>query len=608
LESFVNKHDLWAQFDGVGSFCKLTEEQADELLRETDLAVTLRQPPSLKTSPQVSTWLERTPQDTYTLWHHIHEASDFLRKSTPDDCVWHSFDIRLGTADTDDDSETKLEPGESTLHTDALSPLRSVRLHAGDERLKAHQQRLNPSTRQRARYWTHLDLILQELASNANSASSRKPLILFVQNDDDIGNIQRFFSARNWKVVQGGTLRRAAERLSSSSHGRRVLVVPLRRWTEIMTLDLALDVHVAIEGLPIKRLQAFSRSEAKSTRQNALVPESGEESPGDAPQDSSGLRDDADQPARPYRLQQGLDQVAPLLRWLAYTTKLISPQGSVFVLDPRVEPMQLKGGPRVHSCKARAFGEAAFDRALESARQYFASPVASENLDLPDDWEQTLARVFLPPQEDGSPGTFRDYQKAYLPSIMERERDVLVELPTGSGKSVLFQAPALYHGLQHGLLTIVVTPLKALMVDQVYALFEQGFLSSVDYVNGDLSQMEVNDVYRRLTSGEIAMLYVAPERFRSRSFEAALLARLEADGMPAYIVFDEAHCLSLWGLDFRPDFLRAAGFVNRQRRRENRSFPCLMLSATITEQVYEHLHRLFTYRASEPTPGKPTHS
>lgn len=104
------------------------------------------------------------------------------------------------------------------------------------------------------------------------------------------------------------------------------------------------------------------------------------------------------------------------------------------------------------------------------------------------------------------------------------------------------------------------------------------------------------------------MLYVAPERFRSRSFEAALLARLEADGMPAYIVFDEAHCLSLWGLDFRPDFLRAAGFVNRQRRRENRSFPCLMLSATITEQVYEHLHRLFTYRASEPTPGKPTHS
>jgi ATP-dependent DNA helicase RecQ len=140
------------------------------------------------------------------------------------------------------------------------------------------------------------------------------------------------------------------------------------------------------------------------------------------------------------------------------------------------------------------------------------------------------------------------------------------------------------------------------MVDQAHALYEKGFLSSVDYVNGDLPYVEVRDIYRRVASGEIVMLYVAPERFRSRSFMTALKTRLEADGMLCYFVFDEAHCVSLWGLDFRPDFLRALQFVNKQRQRsELLPFPCIMLSATITEQIYEHLDRALVPPSSGDT-------
>ena len=122
-----------------------------------------------------------------------------------------------------------------------------------------------------------------------------------------------------------------------------------------------------------------------------------------------------------------------------------------------------------------------------------------------------------------------DYQREVLPVILEKEHDCIVSIPTGGGKSVLFQGPAIYRAAFSRRLSLVITPLRALMQDQVEELHDRGFYTNVDYLSGDKPFAEVQQIYRRIASGELALLYVTPERFRVRSFMDVLLQRMEMD-------------------------------------------------------------------------------
>jgi superfamily II DNA helicase RecQ len=117
--------------------------------------------------------------------------------------------------------------------------------------------------------------------------------------------------------------------------------------------------------------------------------------------------------------------------------------------------------------------------------------------------------------------------------------------------------------------------------------WNMGFYSNVEFLSGDKSHVEIRDIYRRIVGGEITLLYITPERFRSRSFENCLLTRLDADSGLEYVVFDEAHCISQWGQEFRPDYLNAgrkvAGYSGVYQMRK------LLFSATISEQVFEEI-------------------
>lgn len=193
-------------------------------------------------------------------------------------------------------------------------------------------------------------------------------------------------------------------------------------------------------------------------------------------------------------------------------------------------------------------------------------------------------------------------QKPAIEAIRTRNQDVLVILPTGAGKSVLFQVPALYRGLKTRRLTIVISPLRALMKDQVFALNNKGFQQSVDYLSADRPAHELEDVYQGILDHRIVLLYVAPERFRNRRFLDLLDRRFQRDDGFEFIVIDETHCVVQWGYEFRPDYFHALEIIRTRYRKSEASekTPFLLFSATVPANVQDSLEKLIRGDGSEP--------
>ncbi|MBX3172810.1 MAG: ATP-dependent DNA helicase RecQ [Gemmatimonadaceae bacterium] len=199
---------------------------------------------------------------------------------------------------------------------------------------------------------------------------------------------------------------------------------------------------------------------------------------------------------------------------------------------------------------------------------------------LPPDTRLEAARRVLA-ERFGYPD-FRPGQTQAVDSVLAG-RDTLVILPTGGGKSLCYQVPAL---VLDGL-TVVISPLISLMKDQVDALVARGIPAT--YVNSTLSASEVSARMAAVQRGEIRMLYVAPERFDlGRSAE-----RLREVGVTLLAV-DEAHCISEWGHDFRPSYLRV-----RDVRARLGDPPTVALTATATPEVREDIARQLALRDPE---------
>ena len=179
--------------------------------------------------------------------------------------------------------------------------------------------------------------------------------------------------------------------------------------------------------------------------------------------------------------------------------------------------------------------------------------------------------------------SFRPGQEEVIRAVLDG-RDTLAVMPTGGGKSLCYQVPAL---MQESL-TVIVSPLISLMKDQVDSLLQSSVAGAATLHSG-LAPEERWEVERRVRTGEIKMLYVAPERLRSLEFVLAL----RRAGVGLFVV-DEAHCISEWGHNFRPDYL----FLPRAVR-DLGNPPVLALTATATPRVRQDILRSLKMRSPE---------
>ena len=184
-----------------------------------------------------------------------------------------------------------------------------------------------------------------------------------------------------------------------------------------------------------------------------------------------------------------------------------------------------------------------------------------------------------PPAPDGS-----SLQEQIVKAAM-CGKPLFAVLPTGGGKSLCFQLPALVRYQRRGVLTIVVSPLQALMKDQVDNLRNKTGAPNAAALSGMLTAPERGEVLQGIQSGDIALLYVSPEQLRNLSFQKAIEYR-----EIGCWVFDEAHCLSKWGHDFRPDYLYAARFIKEFTLRQKAVLPPVQcFTATAKQDVKDEI-------------------
>ena len=256
---------------------------------------------------------------------------------------------------------------------------------------------------------------------------------------------------------------------------------------------------------------------------------------------------------------------------LAYALAWLSVSGSNSVMPPWVRYQFPEAGRLVRRLRDTACTDSACawcrerHDAQKELKRWFGFPSFREE-----------------PEHEGGP-----MQQAVVEAAMAGD-NVLAIMPTGSGKSLCYQVPALSRYDKTGALTVVISPLVALMADQVAGLKRHGNDSCVT-INGLLSMPERKDALDRVRLGDAGILIIAPEQLRSVSVRRVL----EQREIGAWVL-DEAHCLSRWGHDFRPDYRYVGRFI-RERAGDEPPPPLICLTATsrpdVTVEIIEYFRK-----------------
>ncbi len=264
----------------------------------------------------------------------------------------------------------------------------------------------------------------------------------------------------------------------------------------------------------------------------------------------------------------------PKMGWpMAYALAWISVSGGESVMPPWVRASFPQAALLVHELRDTNCGARACD---------WCAKMNNPNSAL-ERWFGFAGYRPQPAHTDGRP-----LQEVIVAETMQHA-NVLGILPTGTGKSVCYQVPALSLYEKTGALTVVISPLVALMVDQVQGMERAGISSAVT-INGMLSMPERQDALDRVRMGQAAILLISPEQLRSISIRSVLAQR-----EVGLWVLDEAHCVSKWGHDFRPDYRYISRFI-REFSGDTKPAPVLCLTATAKPEVVRDITEHFRER------------
>ena len=437
----------------------------------------------------------------------------------------------------------------------------------------AEQKRVNPESLYRKIYWVYQFKLFEGIGNTNN------PKVLIVNDELESEKLSAYARRKGYFIPDTkASLARQVELLHTHRSPNKLLIASFLTLDKIISsnytgpLDFIWDSFLLQEKLQMLKGKIPVEFDTKE-----------EQKEDDYQADINAVQKD-------YDLFSLIKLHKPLIDYYYKMLYDNNPDSQLFLCDTRLTDYY--GIEKSLNLNAKSvqmwFKEADYDTDKEIAAEFFSS--AHENAETAfniDEAKEILRQIFLIPEEGGVPYPWHDYQHPCLNEILPAKKDLLISLPTGAGKSLLFQGPALFRSAFSCKLSIVISPLRALMQDQVDALWNKGFYSNVEFLSGDKSHVEIRDIYRRISGGEVTLLYITPERFRSRSFENCLLTRLDADSGLEYVVFDEAHCISQWGQEFRPDYLNAgrkvAGYSGVYQMRK------LLFSATISEQVFEEV-------------------
>ena len=194
---------------------------------------------------------------------------------------------------------------------------------------------------------------------------------------------------------------------------------------------------------------------------------------------------------------------------------------------------------------------------------------------------------------------FRKFEEKRDVSLQEQavraglqKKSFVAVFPTGGGKSLTFQLPALMRGSSTRHLTLVISPLISLMKDQVDNLRDRFGITKAVAINGLLSPLERQEAFEMVSDGRADLLYLSPESLRSPSIYRLILSR-----SIGRVVIDEAHCFSNWGQDFRVDYLFIADFIKKiENEKKSFQIPVSCFTATAKPQVIEDIKSYFEDR------------
>lgn len=508
-------------------------------------------------SDAANVWIERTKDGKYIVNYNfnIYKKLESLYENIGSDIIIRHISW------TDSNENNK-----------SVSLVRSGR----PKRFDFTQKRVNSTARYRSMYWMYQLALL----NNVHTTDCKLPIIYILEDDLEIEQVSAYAQQLGFYIPQEGPLVSKLEKIAQRSNG--MLIISKEKFFEITEKRLYNAYCYIWDQMAVEKHMMMWQNHGNSIENSTLydkIEEAGTELNKGASKDT---------------YQSALLSLWPIYQYYSRFVLANNSESKIYILDSFLEEYHtLSSVWNTDSFISLQLWntEDEFNESLSIAQNYFGEYSINDS---PQDSDaiRTAMDVILAtmvPERDGE-RKWSDIQAEVLPQILSKKENYLISIPTGGGKSVLFQGPALYNASYTNHLSLVVTPLKALMQDQVRELAEKGFYTNVDYLNGDRTYQETRSIYRKINSGELALLYITPERFRSRAFLNALSTRMMHDKGLEYMIFDEAHCISQWGMEFRPEYLNVIEKCKEFSQTFSGGLCITMFSATVTDMIYNQIN------------------